>query len=70
MPVNLYFNKFIVTFSSDRYHQSNHSRSSDLQLAPDKEIFASLNEYRIPQRVGIVKFRNQLNKFYLIGLVN
>jgi hypothetical protein len=34
-----------------RYHQSNHSRISDLQRTVDQEIFASSNEYRIPQRV-------------------
>ena len=36
-----------------RYHQSNHSRIGDLQLAPDKEVYASSNEYRLPQRVSI-----------------
>ena len=36
---------------SSRYHQSNHSRISDYQLAPDREIYASSSEYRIPQRV-------------------
>ncbi|CAF4499512.1 unnamed protein product, partial [Rotaria sp. Silwood2] len=44
---------------SCRYHQSNHSRLSDLQLAVDKEIFASSNEFRLPQRGWLIDFINR-----------
>ncbi|CAF0941972.1 unnamed protein product [Adineta ricciae] len=44
---------------SCRFHQSNHSRISDLQLASEKEIFAVSNEYRMQQRGWLIDFINR-----------
>lgn len=51
VPVGFVSTIGLIPLLFNRYHQSNHSRVSDRQLSPDREVYGSSNEYRIPQRV-------------------
>ena len=71
-PVDIRKKNFSSFFMKDifvRYHQSNHSRLSDLPRTADQEVFASLNEYRIPQRVRFISLNLSLFIFS-IGLAS
>jgi hypothetical protein len=47
-----FFKNKYSRFAFHRYHQANHNRQCLYRLKNETEPFASITEYRLPQRVG------------------